>query len=221
MACQDLRRRVTPSTLRWPIWQAPTTSCCAVCRSNQTGGAIMSPLTTWCKDALDEVRVNAADLAPFLRQGLSKLREKATALFDDRPSAPAPIAAAQVLPEQTSPEEGRDARAKREIMKEWRLVARHTFIPVIVFLIFINLLMLTIPVYLFQLSDRVLTSRSSETLLMLTVIALSFIGVLSLLDIMRRHVLSGLATRFETVVGGALLASIITTARASDTANLQ
>jgi ATP-binding cassette subfamily C protein len=181
----------------------------------------MSPLTTWCKDALDEVRVNAADLVPFLRQGLSKLREKATALFDDRPSAPAPTAAAQVLPEQASPEEGRDARAKREIMKEWRLVARRTFVPVIVFSIFINLLMLTIPVYLFQLSDRVLTSRSSETLLMLTVIALSFIGVLSLLDIMRRHVLSGLATRFETVVGGALLASIITTARASDTANLQ
>jgi ATP-binding cassette, subfamily C, bacterial len=181
----------------------------------------MSPLTTWCRDALDEVRVNAADLEPFLRQGLSKLREKATALFDDRPSAQAPTAAAQVLPEQASPEEGRDARAKREIMKEWRLVARRTFIPVIVFSVFINLLMLTIPVYLFQLSDRVLTSRSTETLLMLTVIALSFIGVLSLLDIMRRHVLSGLATRFETVLGGALLASIITTARASDTANLQ
>src|ERR1700730_2733664 len=158
----------------------------------------MSPLTTWYRDALAEVRANAAALVPFLRQGLSKLREKAT-----------PTAAAQVLPEQ-------GVRAKREIMKEWRLVAPRTFIPVILFSVFINLLMLTIPVYLFQLSDRVLTSRSSETLLMLTVIALSFIGVLSLLDIMRRHVLSGLATRFETVLGGALLASIITTARASD-----
>src|ERR1700730_12847103 len=129
----------------------------------------MSPLTTWYRDALAEVRANAAALVPFLRQGLSKLREKAT-----------PTAAAQVLPEQ-------DVRAKREIMKEWRLVARRTFIPVILFSVFINLLMLT-------------------------VIALSFIGVLSLLDIMRRHVLSGLATRFETVLGGALLASIITTA---------
>ncbi len=100
-------------------------------------------------------------------------------------------------------------------------MARRTLAPVIVFSVFINLLMLTIPVYLFQLSDRVLTSRSSETLLMLTIVALSFIGVLSLLDIMRRHVLSRLATRLETVLGGPLLASIITTARASDTANLQ
>jgi ATP-binding cassette, subfamily C, bacterial len=111
--------------------------------------------------------------------------------------------------------------AHGEVLKEWRAVAKRTLVPVIVFSVFINLLMLTIPIYLFQLSDRVLTSRSSETLLMLTVIALSFIGVLSLLDIMRRHVLGRLATRLETILGGALFASVITTARTSDTANLQ
>ena len=111
--------------------------------------------------------------------------------------------------------------AKRDAMREWRGVARRTLFPVAAFSVFVNFLMLTLPIYLFQLSDRVLTSRSQETLLMLTVIAIVFIGVLALLDIVRRQVLSRLATRLETILGGPLLASIVTTARASDTANLQ
>ena len=65
----------------------------------------------------------------------------------------------------STPDLRRAPHVKREILKEWRTVARRTLAPVIVFSVFINLLMLTIPVYLFQLSDRVLTSRSSETLL--------------------------------------------------------
>jgi ATP-binding cassette, subfamily C, bacterial len=75
--------------------------------------------------------------------------------------------------------------------------------------------------YLFQLSDRVLTSRSLDTLLMLTIVALGFIGVLSLLDIIRRQVLGRLATSFETILGGPVLASIVTSAKIADSANMQ
>jgi ATP-binding cassette subfamily C protein len=82
-------------------------------------------------------------------------------------------------------------------------------------------MMLTMPVYLFQLSDRVLTSRSLDTLLMLTIVALGFIGVLSLLDIIRRQVLGRLATSFETILGGPVLASIVTSAKVADSANMQ
>jgi ATP-binding cassette, subfamily C, bacterial len=109
----------------------------------------------------------------------------------------------------------------RDAISEWRTIARRTLIAVAVFSIFVNLLMLTLPLYLFQLSDRVLTSRSLDTLLMLTVLALAFIGVLSLLDILRRQVLGRLATNFETILGGPVLASVITTSKMSDSASVQ
>ena len=106
-------------------------------------------------------------------------------------------------------------------MAEWRNVAHRTFVAVAVFSVLVNLLMLTLPVYLFQLSDRVLTSRSLDTLLMLSILALGFIGILSLLDILRRQVLGRLATKLETILGGAILASIVTTSKVGDSANVQ
>src|SRR3981081_1435564 len=45
----------------------------------------------------------------------------------------------------------------RDALKEWHALARRTLSAVAMFSIFVNLLMLTIPLYLFQLSDRVLT----------------------------------------------------------------
>ena len=56
---------------------------------------------------------------------------------------------------------------------------------------------------------------------MLTIVALGFIGVLSLLDIIRRQVLGRLATTFETILGGPVLASIVTSAKVADSANMQ
>jgi ATP-binding cassette subfamily C protein len=111
--------------------------------------------------------------------------------------------------------------AARDSLKEWHHLARRTLGAVAIFSVFVNLLMLTMPLYLFQLSDRVLTSHSHETLLMLTIVALGFIGVLSLIDILRRQVLGRLATNFETILGGPVLASIVTTAKVADSANLQ
>ena len=87
-------------------------------------------------------------------------------------------------------------RKPADPLTAWRARARSTLVAVAVFSTFVNLMMLTMPLYLFQLSDRVLTSRSMDTLLMLTIVALGFIAVLSLLDIMRRQVLGRLATQF-------------------------
>jgi ATP-binding cassette, subfamily C, bacterial len=106
-------------------------------------------------------------------------------------------------------------------MDEWRGVARRTFVTVGVFSAFVNLLMLTMPIYLFQISDRVLTSRSMDTLMMLSLLALGLIIILALLDTLRRQVLGRLATRMETILGGAVLASIVTAAPASDGGNVQ
>ena len=98
---------------------------------------------------------------------------------------------------------------QEEPLREWRRDARRHFVTVGVFSLFVNVLMLTLPIYLFQISDRVLTSRSFDTLLMLSVLALAFLTVLSLLDVFRRQVLGSLATRLDTRLGGPLLASVI------------
>lgn len=96
-------------------------------------------------------------------------------------------------------------------LQEWYALANRTFFTVAAFSIFVNLLMLTVPIYLFQLSDRVLTSRSIDTLLMLSMLAVIFLAVLSLIDVCRRQVLGALANRLETIIGGSLLASVIST----------
>src|SRR2546429_6047014 len=98
----------------------------------------------------------------------------------------------------------------------WRSVARTNLIAVAAFSVVVNLLMLTMPMCLFQISDRVLTSRSFETLLMLSALALAFIGILSIVDILRRQVLGRLATKMEALLGGAVLASSINNARAGE-----
>jgi ATP-binding cassette, subfamily C, bacterial len=119
------------------------------------------------------------------------------------------------------PANAADNRNPPDPLAAWRSRAKPTLTAVAVFSTFVNLMMLTMPLYLFQLSDRVLTSRSLDTLLMLTIVALGFIGVLSLLDIIRRQVLGRLATSFETILGGPVLASIVTSAKVADSANMQ
>jgi ATP-binding cassette, subfamily C, bacterial len=106
-------------------------------------------------------------------------------------------------------------------MEAWRRAARSNLAVVAVFSVVINLFMLTLPIYLFQISDRVLTSRSLDTLLMLTIVALGFIVVLSMLEILRRQILGRLASRLDAVLGGPVLASIINNARVGEGGNVQ
>jgi ATP-binding cassette, subfamily C, bacterial len=108
----------------------------------------------------------------------------------------------------------------QDALQEWRQTARRNIVAVAVFSVFVNLLMLTMPIYLFQISDRVLTSHSLDTLVMLSLLALGFIAILSLLDTVRRQVLGRLATRMETALGGPVLASVVSLAPASDGGNV-
>jgi ATP-binding cassette subfamily C protein len=98
---------------------------------------------------------------------------------------------------------------RRDVLKEWHLESRRDLGIVALFSLVINLLMLTIPIYLFQLSDRVLTSRSLDTLVMLTLIAVVFLLVLALLDVARKQVLARLAAKLETMFSGPVLAAAV------------
>ena len=124
-----------------------------------------------------------------------------------------PAAAATASPAEAT-------AAPRDPIQQWNEIALRTFIAVGIFSVFVNLLMLTMPIYLFQISDRVLTSRSLDTLVMLSLLAFGFILVLSLLDTLRRQILGRLATKMETILGGPVLASVVASAPASDGGNM-
>jgi len=103
----------------------------------------------------------------------------------------------------------------------WRSTARKTFVVVGLFSLFVNVLMLTMPIYLFQISDRVLTSRSLDTLLMLSGLALGLLATMSMLDILRRQILGRLAASMEVILGGPILAGIVMSAPAGEGGNVQ
>ena len=67
---------------------------------------------------------------------------------------------------------------------------RQSFFAAILFSFFVNLLMLTVPIYLLQLYDRVIPNRSTETLVFLTIIAIAALITLSVLDAIRRSILT-------------------------------
>jgi ATP-binding cassette subfamily C protein len=69
----------------------------------------------------------------------------------------------------------------------------------------VNVLVLAIPIYLFQISDRVLTSRSVDTLVMLTAIIVGAIVFQSVFDAIRRHILMRTAVEVATRLGAPIL----------------
>lgn len=70
-----------------------------------------------------------------------------------------------------------------------------------------NVLILAIPIYLFQISDRVLTSRSTDTLIMLTVVIAGAVILQSLFDAIRRFMLMRTAVEVATRLGAPVLSA--------------
>ncbi len=62
---------------------------------------------------------------------------------------------------------------------------------------FVNLLMLTGPLYMLQVYDRVLGSQSEETLLALTLLMAVLFGAMGLLDFARQRILTIVGARFQ------------------------
>ncbi|MTH77880.1 type I secretion system permease/ATPase [Paracoccus aestuariivivens] len=81
-----------------------------------------------------------------------------------------------------------------------------------------NLLVLAIPIYLFQISDRVLTSRSIDTLIMLTVIIVGAVLLQVIFDAIRRGMLLRSSVDLSARLGAPILSAA---ARASLQSNGQ
>jgi len=75
-----------------------------------------------------------------------------------------------------------------------------------VFSFVINALVLTVPVYMIQVFDRVMTSRSLDTLLVLTIAALMAFAVMAVLDIIRSRMLVRIGVWLDVTLGRPLLA---------------
>ncbi len=80
---------------------------------------------------------------------------------------------------------------------------------VIVFSAAINILMFVGPLYMLQVYDRVLQSRSEMTLLALTGIAVAMLAIYGLLEWIRSRVLVRAGLRFDNLVAGPLFSRVV------------
>ena len=86
---------------------------------------------------------------------------------------------------------------------------RKKIIAVVIFSFIINLLMLTVPLYLLQIFNRVIPSQSVDTLIFLTIIVFASLATLAFLEAMRRLVLSHIGTWLDKRLGGFVLSGSI------------
>ncbi|MFB9171402.1 type I secretion system permease/ATPase [Roseibium salinum] len=95
----------------------------------------------------------------------------------------------------------------RDVLTKGLAGCRRGLVTVAIFSFFVNALVLSIPIYLFQISDRVLTSRSTDTLIMLSALVVGFLLIHVLLDMVRRVLLMRIAVETETRLGPSVLSA--------------
>ena len=88
----------------------------------------------------------------------------------------------------------------REELREARRHSRTYYWFVGVFSICVNVLMLTGPMYMSEVYDRVLSSRSVATLIALSVLVLFLYGMMGILDYVRGRVMGRVAARFQSAL---------------------
>lgn len=88
----------------------------------------------------------------------------------------------------------------REELRDARRQSRTLYWTVGIFSMFANLLMLTGPIYMLQVYDRVLGSRSEETLIALSLLVLFLYGVMGILDFTRSRIMARVGARFQAAL---------------------
>jgi len=87
------------------------------------------------------------------------------------------------------------------------------FVSVFIFSIFVNLLMLTGPLYMLQVYDRVLSSRSLETLTALTILVLMLYVLMGFLDWARGRVMARVGARMHSTLNKRVFFAVLETAK--------
>jgi ATP-binding cassette, subfamily C, type I secretion system permease/ATPase len=95
----------------------------------------------------------------------------------------------------------------RGVLTQGLATCRRNLVTVAIFSFVVNLLVLSVPIYLFNIADRVLTSHSMDTLVMLTIVVVGAIGAHVLLDMARRVILMRVAVDMESKLGAPVLSA--------------
>lgn len=94
--------------------------------------------------------------------------------------------------------------AQRDTGRDELIAARRQSRPyywfVGIFSLFVNILMLTGPMYMLQVYDRVLGSRSEATLIALSVLVIFLYSMMGLLDYVRGRIMGRVAARFQAAL---------------------
>jgi len=97
----------------------------------------------------------------------------------------------------------------RSQLRAARKESRTLYWSVAIFSFFVNLLMLTGPLYMLNVYDRVLSSRSFETLIALSALVAFLYGMMGILDYVRGRVMGRIGARFQARLDRPVFAAVM------------
>ena len=100
-----------------------------------------------------------------------------------------------------------DARAGRSELQAARSASRQAVVIAFLFSALVNVLMLTPPLYMLQVYDRVLVSRSEETLLALSLLMAFLFAVMGFIDHARGRIMARVGARLQETLDQRVLAA--------------
>ncbi len=100
-------------------------------------------------------------------------------------------------------------RSGREELRAARRRSRALYWSVGLFSFFANMLMLTGPLYMLQVYDRVLGSRSVATLIALSLLVAFLYGIMGLLDYARGRIMARAGARFQSALDGRVFDAMV------------
>ena len=99
--------------------------------------------------------------------------------------------------------------SKSDEMRQVFTACRRYFVTALIFSLAINLLYLASPLYMLQVYDRVVSSASHVTLIMLTLVLLIALGALASLNSVRARILTRASIRLDQLLSGRIVAAAV------------
>ncbi|WP_146346416.1 type I secretion system permease/ATPase [Phaeobacter marinintestinus] len=115
---------------------------------------------------------------------------------------------------------GKTTRGREELVAA-RQQSRGLYWTVGLFSFFANMLMLTGPLYMLQVYDRVLGSRSEETLVALSLLVVFLYGIMGILDYTRGRIMARVGARFQDALDKRVFDAMIRRSAVSADSNAQ
>ena len=118
-------------------------------------------------------------------------------------------------------QESKSEAFSKPSLSDVRRACRRAFVGAAIISFFVNMLMLTGPLFMLQVYDRVLTSKSLPTLTALFGLVIGLFAFMGLLDLIRSRILVRIGLRFDRMLSKQAFAHAIKSAgqRASDQGN--